>query len=127
MTTLWIALFGAIGVASRFMIEQQVVSWSLTELPVATFAINCVGSLIIGIIYVAGGESGVIPKEMATMLTVGLLGGFTTFSAFSIQTFQLFERGKGILAVSYLLGSPLAGLACVTGGVLIARAILGNQ
>src|SRR5690606_17408404 len=103
-------LFGAIGVTCRFVIDQQIASWSLTEFPIATFTINCLGSLFIGILYVAGGESGVISKEVAAMLTVGLLGGFTTFSAFSIQTFQLLERGKIALAASYVVGSPLLGL-----------------
>lgn len=127
MTTLWIALFGAMGVVSRFLIDQQVANWTMTDFPVATFAINCLGSLLIGFLYVASGESGVIPKELATILTVGLLGGFTTFSAFSIQTFHLFERGKYFIAASYLIGSPLLGVCFATGGILLARLIWANQ
>lgn len=127
MTTLWIALFGAVGVASRFLIDQQVANWTMTDFPVATFAVNCLGSLLIGFLYVASGESGVVPKELATILTVGLLGGFTTFSAFSIQTFHLFERGKYLVAASYLVGSPLLGVIFAVGGVVIARSIWASS
>lgn len=123
MTSLWIAVFGAIGVFGRFLIDQQVANWTITDFPVATFAINCLGSLIIGFVYVAGGESGLIPKELATVFTVGLLGGFTTFSAFSIQTFHLFEKGKYAVAASYLIGSPLMGVLFAMGGVAIARSL----
>lgn len=122
-TTLLVAMFGAVGVIARYMIDLQVQQWALADFPISTFAINCIGSFAIGMIYIGGAEAALLSKELATALTVGLLGGFTTFSAFSIQTFQLIERGKLAAAALYLIGSPLLGVACATVGVFVARVL----
>ncbi len=76
------------------------------------------GSFAIGVLFVSGHEAQLLPKDLTMALTVGLLGGFTTFSAFSLQTFQLFEQGQMGLAATYFVASPLLGLLCAALGVL---------
>lgn len=127
MNIILLALFGAVGVICRYGTDHLFASWSISELPLATFLINCLGSLGIGVMYVASNELNIVPANLALPLTVGLLGGFTTFSAFSIQTFQLLEQGKVTAGVIYLFGSPVAGLACALVGVLLMRMVLGGQ
>lgn len=125
--TLLMTLFGAIGVAVRYLFELQVQQWTTIDFPLSTFSINCLGSFAIGVIYIAAGEAAVLSRESASLLTVGLLGGFTTFSAFSIQAFQLIERGKLVFAMAYFIGSPLLGLISAGAGVFAARTIWVSQ
>jgi fluoride exporter len=121
MQTLNIAFWGALGVLSRHFIDRLFSQTNLPEFPLSTFIINCIGSFLIGILFVTCKETGLVSKELSTALTVGFLGGFTTFSAFSIQTFQLLERGKFGIAAGYFLGSPVLGLICAIGGFYLAR------
>ncbi|OYZ23521.1 MAG: hypothetical protein B7Y39_04235 [Bdellovibrio sp. 28-41-41] len=127
MNIILLALFGAVGVISRYGLDNLVMRWSATELPLSTFVINCIGSIGIGAMYVASNELNLVPTNIAVLLTVGLLGGFTTFSAYSIQTFQLFEQGKFVVGAAYFIGSPIAGLLCAFVGVVLARMALGAQ
>lgn len=123
MVILGVAVLGMLGVLSRFFIDRVAAGWGY-EFPAATFAINCFGSFLIGIAVVAANEAGALSKETSLMVTVGFLGGFTTFSAFSLQTFQLFEKGQTALAAGYFIGSPAAGLACIAAGIYLGRAVL---
>ena len=125
MNLFFLAVFGAVGVICRYYIDNLVASWSVTTWPVSTFLINCVGSLGIGAIYGATKDLGIVPTSISLFLTVGLLGGFTTFSAYSIQTLQLLEQGRIWTGAAYLIGSPIAGLACAFVGVFAARTIVG--
>lgn len=124
-TSFSVALFGMLGVLSRYFTERHVGTLFTTEFPVATFAINCVGSFLIGLIMVAANEAELISKDLSLAMTVGFLGGFTTFSAFSFQTFQLLEKGQILLAASYFFGSPISGLICAAAGFYLARALWG--
>lgn len=96
-----------------------------TTWPLSTFLINCAGSFGIGAVYVASKNLEIIPANISLFLTVGFLGGFTTFSAYSIQTFQFLEQGRYTAGTAYLIGSPIAGLACAFAGVFAARTISG--
>lgn len=127
MQILLVSLFGAIGVTGRFLVDRHFATSMVSDFPYATFGINCIGSFAIGLVSVLGAEQGVISKEVAIILAVGLLGGFTTFSAFSMQTFQLVERGHYGIAATYFVGSPVIGLISAIGGVYLARTVLGYQ
>jgi len=93
--------------------------------PVGTLAINIVGSGLMGL--VAGwfafkaGEGW--PQELRLFLTTGILGGFTTFSAFSLDAILLWERGEGLLAAAYVGGSVALSLAALIGGLAIMRGL----
>jgi CrcB protein len=93
--------------------------------PVGTLAINIVGSGLMGL--VAGwfafkaGEGW--PQEFRLFLTTGMLGGFTTFSAFSLDAMLLWERGETMLAITYVAGSVALSLAALAGGLAAMRGL----
>lgn len=90
--------------------------------PTATLIVNVVGSLVMGLLTgwfaFRGEQSG---QEMRLFLTTGILGGFTTFSTFSLDTAVLWERGQMLQAASYMLGSVALSLAAVFVGLAIVR------
>ncbi len=120
MQFILIGMFGAIGVLGRYFIDLQI---GRTTFPLSTFLINCVGSFLIGVLLVLSNHQTLISRELSTALTVGLMGGFTTFSAFSIQTFQLFEQQQFFAAALYFVGSPVLGVLFAFLGVVMGRTI----
>lgn len=119
---LLVALGGGLGAAGRYGVSLALPARP-GEWPWATFGINVVGSLLIGVL--AGwlstrGDAGV-PWRL--FLGVGVLGGFTTFSAYSLETLRMIERGEWQMALLYALGSVLAGLAAVAVGAELARRV----
>ena len=94
-----------------------------SRFPFHTFSINILGSLVMGLIFgTFVGRHGVEPLPL--FLMTGILGGFTTFSAFSLDTLVLWERTGRHLAVLYVAGSVLGGLAALALGLWIARLAL---
>lgn len=119
---LLVALGGGLGAAGRYGVSLALPA-KPGEWPWATFSINVLGSLLIGVL--AGwlstrGESG---EPWRLFLGVGVLGGFTTFSAYSLETLRMVERGEWPMAIMYALGSVLAGLAAVAIGAEVTRRI----
>lgn len=122
-THLMIATFGALGVLSRYGMDRITNYLTITTLPISTFIINILGSFSLGLIYVLGNEKGLLDSMTYLAISIGFLGGFTTFSSFSVQTLMLFEQRQFFLAVGYFLLSPMLGLASAYAGVFIARHI----
>ncbi|MEK6554377.1 MAG: fluoride efflux transporter CrcB [Bdellovibrionota bacterium] len=115
--------FGSLGVLTRFYLDQNIAPTS-GGFPLSTFIINILGSLVIGILFVLVRERGLIENEMGVALMVGLLGGFTTFSAFSLQVFQLLDQKKISVALSYMLLSPFLCVLAAAAGIFGARLFL---
>lgn len=114
---------GAAGAALRFQLSRWL-PLSATGWPWATFCANIVGGFAMGLLagwLLRAGEGG---ETMRLLLGVGLLGGFTTFSAFSIEMAQMIERGQASLAVSYAMASVLLALLAVFAGLTLSRAVL---
>ena len=84
--------------------------------PLATMAINVAGSFLIGLLVAMPAGN------MRLFLAVGMLGGFTTFSAFSLEALELWQRGQTALALAYVLGSVILSLVAVAAAALIVRA-----
>ena len=84
---------------------------------------NSVGCLAIGLLATLADVRGVIPPGLRLFLVAGLLGGFTTFSTFGLETWRLVENGRWPLAAAYALGSVATGLAAVAVGVVVGRAL----
>lgn len=122
MRILWIAVFGLTGVFSRYFIDLRMVKHGLPS-HWGTFAINLLGSLLITLVYVMGSERGWLNPDIRTGLTVGLLGGFTTFSSYSLQSALLLESGGALTPLFYMLGSPILGIALAFSGLRLFRAI----
>ncbi|MEQ8484059.1 MAG: fluoride efflux transporter CrcB [Pseudomonadales bacterium] len=101
----WVAAGGALGAVARFLIS----TWLFLpgRFPWATLAINIAGSLAIGVLWGIGHSQPWFEQWGRYLLVVGLLGGFTTFSAFSIETAALLESGRHAQALGYVLASVI--------------------
>jgi CrcB protein len=116
MTAVLVALAGAAGVLSRYAISN---AFHGDALPWATVAINVAGSFLLGVLVV---EPWFSPQTRAA-LGVGFLGGFTTFSTFSVQAVLDVDAGQSGRAVAYVTASVLGGLAAAAAGFYLARAV----
>ena len=88
--------------------------------PWGTIAMNVLGSLAFGLIVGLARTRGTIGVSAETILLVGLLGGFTTFSSYAFQSVELLEGGRPLTAVAYVIGTNIAALAAVWAGLRIA-------
>lgn len=121
LNVLLVALGGGLGAAGRYGVSLAM-PLKPGEWPWATFVINVIGSLLIGMLagWLARNPDG---EQWRLFLGVGVLGGFTTFSAYSLETLRMIERGDWVGAGLYALGSVAAGLAAVAFGAEIAKRI----
>jgi CrcB protein len=117
-----VALGGALGAATRYGVSLALPARG-DDWPLATFLINVSGSLLIGLLagWLATRDAGGEPWRL--LLGVGVLGGFTTFSAYSLETLRMIERGDFVGASTYAIGSVIAGLAAVAIGLAITRRV----
>lgn len=122
-TILQIAIGGGLGAVMRYGTVQGAVRLVGAGSPAGVFVANLVGSLLMGAVAVwflhRAGEA-----RFAPFVMTGLLGGFTTFSSFSLDAIQLWEQGRGSLAALYVFGSVLGGLAALLTGMGLMRAVL---
>ena len=118
-TTLQVALGGAIGASLRFLAGSAIVRVTGPGFPMAVLSVNVVGSLLMGLFVVYAAQRGMTHWQPFVM--TGILGGFTTFSAFSLEAFTLFERGETGQAAFYVLGSVILSIFGLIAGVMIAR------
>ncbi|MGL4306888.1 MAG: fluoride efflux transporter CrcB [Mycobacteriaceae bacterium] len=117
-----IAAGGAIGALSRYGIAQLIPSDS-GLFPWATFITNILGCLAIGILMVALAHTSPPPTLLRPFMGVGVLGGFTTFSTYTVDVHQLLINHHTFLALSYAAGTIIGALLAVTCGTLCARVI----
>jgi fluoride exporter len=123
-TYAWIALGGALGSMARFWVGIVVATYVGFRFPWGTLLINIIGSFIIGWFDALTGPSGhlAVPENARAFVMVGICGGFTTFSAFSLQILQLYQEGAALPASAYILASVALCLAAVWAGMLLGRA-----
>ncbi|XGC82011.1 CrcB family protein [Bdellovibrio bacteriovorus] len=122
MTYFLLAAAGLTGIFLRYHLDKTT-AFPADQFNWTTFAINVCGSLIAGLIFVLS-EKQQWPKPVQTALLVGLCGGLTTFSTYSLQTFHLMDSGKISTALLYWFLSPVAGLLAVTASVILSRRLL---
>lgn len=122
---LLVALGGALGTVLRFSLSEVAQRWWGDGFPWATLIINVSGSLLIGFIYTATTPGGRWPLEGAwrQMAMLGFCGGFTTFSAFSLQTLELVRRDLLGRAAANVVASVVVCLTAVWVGHLLALAL----
>ena len=121
----WVLVFlgGGIGAALRHGVNLSSPRLFGTAFPLGTLAINVVGSLLMGVVagwFLLRGDP--LPA-WRLFLATGVLGGFTTFSAFSLEAVQLWQRGQAGLAALYVGGSVLLSLAALCAGLALTRAL----
>lgn len=121
-TLLSVALGGAIGASARYLVNVSVMRFVGPGFPYGTIIANVVGSFLMGVMVVVLARRGGL--VYAPFLMTGVLGGFTTFSAFSLDTFTLFERGEGAVAGLYVVASVVMSLAAIVAGVAVTRVVM---
>jgi len=121
---LYIALFGAAGCISRYFISGWMYDVFGAILPYGTLMVNVIGAFMIGFIMEFGLYSDVISPDMRSGLTIGLLGGLTTFSTFSYETFRFLEDGEFIIAFVNIFLNVALCILFVWIGIMVARYIL---
>ena len=120
---LLVALGGALGSVARWGLTGAVQRWTGSLLPWGTFAVNALGSLAIGFVAALALERALVSPATRLFIVTGLLGGFTTFSALSYETFALMRDGQWLAAVGYALGSVAVGVTAAVAGYGIALRI----
>ena len=121
-TTLSVALGGAIGAALRFLTGAGILRLTgPQEFPLAILTVNVVGSFLMGVFVVLAAQKGL--GQMAPFVMTGVLGGFTTFSAFSLETVTLMERGQIGAAGLYVGLSVILSVTGLMLGLWLARGV----
>lgn len=115
---------GAIGAGTRYLISEWFATKGLLGFPWATLFINVTGSALMGLTVGVLMSRAELPAELRVFLATGILGGYTTFSAFSLEIWQLFERGDVGAAVAYIGASVVLSIAGLAGGIFVARWIV---
>ena len=122
----WLALMagGGLGAILRFGLALWVDERAGIHFPWGTLAVNVAGCFGIGVVATLADEHALVSPGLRLFLVTGLLGGFTTFSTFGMETWQLVEDGHAWAALGNALGSVIAGLAAVVAGVAITRQLV---
>lgn len=115
---LQVAIGGALGSMARYGVNV-LAGRLLPGYPLGTLVVNVLGCLIMG--FMAGTIAHRGGQHLAPLLLTGFLGGFSTFSTFSLDALTLWQRGEGVVAASYVLASVFLSLAAVFAGLALAR------
>jgi len=122
-TVTYIAVLGALGCLARYFLS----GWTYEKLgwgfPWGTLSVNVAGAFIIGLIMELGLRGALIPANLRIGLTIGFLGGLTTFSTFSYETFKLLESGRLLVAFGNVMVSVAACLLFTWLGIVVAKAL----
>ena len=118
-TFVLVAFFGMLGVLCRYCADQFFSQYN-DNFPYITLSINLLGCFIAGSVF-ALSDLRNLSADLQTAIVVGFCGGFTTFSAYALQTLLLTDRGRPLVALTYLALSPVLGLIAAAIPVVIAR------
>jgi CrcB protein len=125
LTSAQVAIGGAAGAVMRYqtgrLMTHVMGPQVMVSFPWATLAVNVVGSLAMGLLAGWLARHGQGGEQLRLLLGVGFLGGFTTFSAFSLELMLLIERGQAAQALAYAFISVLAGLIALYFGLILMR------
>lgn len=120
--TLLIFLGSGIGGVLRFWISKGIYLLINHQFPYGTLFVNTTGCFLMGLLYVITTEKIMLfSSEFRALLLIGLLGGYTTFSSFSIETLNLFENGQWLNGILNILFSVILCLQCSWLGIILGR------
>jgi CrcB protein len=126
MNYLIVFLGAGLGGAGRHGVNVLAARLAGTAFPAGTLVINVLGCLLMGLIAGAFALRVNLPQEARLFLTTGILGGFTTFSAFSLDAALLWQRGEAGLAALYVGASVIFSLLAIAAGLALARIMLAG-
>jgi CrcB protein len=125
ITYLWVAVGGALGSMARFGCANLIANWFGQTFPLGTLVINVLGSFVIGFFGTLTGPDGrvLVPGDVRQFVMVGICGGYTTFSSFSLQTLNLAQEGEFVRAGLNVVASVVLCLVSVWLGYVAAAAL----
>jgi CrcB protein len=123
MKYLLVFIGGGLGAALRHFINGVSLRLVGTDWPAGTLFINVTGSILMGLVAALFAFKLSLPPALRLFIATGILGGYTTFSTFSLETALLFERGQAGMALLYASGSVLLGVAGLFAGMWVIRAL----
>ncbi|WP_137043366.1 fluoride efflux transporter CrcB [Pseudolabrys sp. FHR47] len=123
MAYLMVFIGGGIGAALRHGVNLGTARLFGTSFPYGTLTVNIVGCLVMGLLTGYFAFKGDVGQHWRLFMTTGILGGFTTFSAFSLDVALLYERGEIGLAATYILASVVVSLVAVFAGLALMRSL----
>lgn len=121
MKMLYLGIFGGMGCIARYMVSGWVYTLAGKGLPYGTLTVNVVGSLLLGLVMEGSLRSTLLSPELRFGLTVGFMGGFTTFSTFSYETVRLLEEGSLVAAGANILLNVTVCIVAALVGIYLAR------
>ncbi len=119
-----IAFGGALGAVSRFWLHGAVQRFNDSGFPLGTFAVNVLGSFLIGVFFVVLAEKAELSEAWRPVVLVGFLGAMTTFSTFSLEALLLLEQGHYNTALFYIVSSVALCLFAAFAGMQLTRIVL---
>jgi CrcB protein len=121
---LLVALGGAAGSSARYLLGTQTLRWFGSGWPYGTFAANLIGGLLMGLLVgVLALRGGADQERLRLLLGVGVLGGFTTFSSFSLETALMIERKTYGIAAGYVTLSVVLSITALFAGLMLSRRV----
>ena len=123
MLLLYVAVGSAIGGAARYLVATLLPQPPESLFPIATTVVNVTGSLVLGLVVGYAMAADTMRPEMRAFLAIGICGGYTTFSAFSLETVMLLQKGRYDVAAIYIAVSVALSVTATIAGVMAAQQV----
>ena len=121
MKWLAVAIGGALGSVARYALSSWIFDITSHKFPYATLIVNVAGSFVMGILFVVVVERAALPAEMRSLLMIGFIGAFTTFSAFSLDALGLWQNGHVLMSVIYMITTVILCLVAISTAIWLTR------
>ena len=121
MTLVFIAVGGAAGAVSRYLVQGWVEELAGGRFPWGTFAVNISGSFFLGVVFALAMDRAIVSPEIRVPLMIGFIGSYTTFSTLMLESWRLVEEGDYLFMFGNLLGSVVIGMLAVIAGLALGR------
>ena len=121
MTLVFIAVGGATGAVSRYLVQGWVEELAGGRFPWGTFVVNISGSFFLGVVFALAMDRAIVAPEIRVPLMIGFIGSYTTFSTLMLESWRLVEEGDYLFMFGNLLGSVVIGMLAVIAGLALGR------
>ena len=117
----WLSVAGVAGTLSRYWLQDLVQRWAGSSFPWGTWAVNALGCFLFGAVWALGGERSVLTPEVRSVILIGFMGAFTTFSSFAFESGRLLQESEWALAAGNILLQNVSGIALFFAGLAVGR------